>query len=129
MESVDVPWAFCVGIEDWMMEALVSRDRRARKILAMNGCLHIGGDAAQLCNNCRGRKEKRSDLLRGVCREGEQVLTGILEERRAVRREKQELELVLCGESTRETDVAEEDSCRWLGIYFFKKTKACSWLL
>lgn len=119
MESVDVPWAFCVGIEGWIVEVLVSRDGKARKILAMNGCLNIGGDAAQLYNTCRGRKGKGVICSEEYVGKESRSLQGYYLEHRAVRREKQELEIVLCGESTRQTDVSEEDSCRWLGIYFF----------
>ena len=31
---------YSAGIVDWTVEELVSMDRRTRKILAMNGCMH-----------------------------------------------------------------------------------------
>ena len=36
------------GIVDWTMEEVANMDRRTRKILAMNGCLHTMSDVARL---------------------------------------------------------------------------------
>ena len=46
-------WAVSVlrssaGIVDWKVEELVSMDRRIRKILAMNGCMHTRSNIARL---------------------------------------------------------------------------------
>ena len=39
---------YSAGIVDWTMEELVSMDRRTRKILAMNGCMHTRSNVATL---------------------------------------------------------------------------------
>ena len=39
---------YSVGIVDWTIEELVNMDRRTRKIMAMNGCLHIRSNLARL---------------------------------------------------------------------------------
>ena len=48
-----IPWAVGVvryraGIVDWTMEEVANMDRRTRKILAMNGCLHTRSNGARL---------------------------------------------------------------------------------
>ena len=39
---------YSAGIVDWTMEELVSMNRRTRKILAMNGCMHTRSNVARL---------------------------------------------------------------------------------
>ena len=39
---------YSAGIVDWTVEELVSMDRRTRKILAMNGCMHTTSNVARL---------------------------------------------------------------------------------
>ena len=39
---------YSTGIVDWTMEEVANMDRRNRKILAMNGCLHTRSNAARL---------------------------------------------------------------------------------
>ena len=39
---------YSAGIVDWIMEEVVSMDRRTRKVLAMNGCLHTRSNVARL---------------------------------------------------------------------------------
>ena len=39
---------YIAGIVDWTMEEVANMDRRTRKILAMNGCLHTRSDVARL---------------------------------------------------------------------------------
>ena len=40
---------YSAGIVDRTVEELVSMDRRTRKILAMNGCMHTRSNVARLC--------------------------------------------------------------------------------
>jgi len=39
---------YSAGIVDWTVEELVSMDRRTRKIVAMNGCMHTRSNVARL---------------------------------------------------------------------------------
>ena len=39
---------YSAGIVDWTVEELVSMDRRTRKMLAMNGCMHTRNNIARL---------------------------------------------------------------------------------
>ena len=39
---------YSAGIVDWTVEELVSMDRRTRKILAMDGCMHTRSNIARL---------------------------------------------------------------------------------
>ena len=39
---------YSAGMVDWTMEEMVNMDRRTRKILAMNGCLHTRSNVARL---------------------------------------------------------------------------------
>ena len=39
---------YSAGIVDWTMEVLVSMDRRTKKILAMNRCMHTRSNVARL---------------------------------------------------------------------------------
>ena len=39
---------YSAGIVDWTMEEVANKDRRTRKILAMNGCLHTRSNVARL---------------------------------------------------------------------------------
>ena len=39
---------YSAGVVDWTMEEMTSMDRRTRKILAMNGCLHTRSNVARL---------------------------------------------------------------------------------
>ena len=39
---------YSAGIVDWTVEELVSMDRRTRKVLAMNGCIHTRSNIARL---------------------------------------------------------------------------------
>ena len=51
---------YSVGILDWTMEEVANMDRRTRKILAMNGCLHTRSNVARLY---LPRKEGRRGLI------------------------------------------------------------------
>ena len=51
---------YSAGIEDWTMEMVANMDRRTRKILATNGCLHTRSHVARLY---LPRKEKGSGLI------------------------------------------------------------------
>ena len=39
---------YSAGIVDWTVEELASMDRRTRKILVMNGCMHTRSNVARL---------------------------------------------------------------------------------
>ena len=39
---------YTAGIVDWTIEEVASMDRKNRKILTMNGCLHIRSNVARL---------------------------------------------------------------------------------
>ena len=39
---------YSAGIVDWTMEEVANMDRRTRKILAINGCLHTRSNDARL---------------------------------------------------------------------------------
>ena len=135
------------GVVDWTMEKMTSMDRRTRKILAMNGCLHTRSNVARLYlprkEGGRGligieenvRKERKS--LYGYLREStEWMLQAALKEKVVVeeenlqdyeRRIKEEKvkswkEKALHGEFVQQTsDVAGEESWRWLRNGFLKK--------
>ena len=55
---------YSAGIVDWTMEEVANMDRRTRKILAMNSCLHTRSNVAKLYLQ---RKEG------GRCKKGEQI--------------------------------------------------------
>ena len=138
---------YSAGIVDWTMEGLVSMDRRTRKILAINRCMHTRRNVARLYlprkEGGRGlfsidecvRKESKS--LYSYFRENtEWILQGVLKEKVLVKEEnlqdyqkrKQEekirnwKEKALHGELVRQTaDVTGEDSWRWLRNGFLKK--------
>ena len=138
---------YSAGIVDWTVEKLVSTDRRTRKILAMNGCMHTRSNIARLYlprkEGGRGlinieecvRKESKS--LHGHLREtAEWMLQAALKEKvldeeenlqeYQKRRQKEKIrnwkEKALHGEFVRQTaDVAGEDSWRWLRNGFLKK--------
>ena len=128
---------------------MASKDRRTRKILAMNGCLHTRSNVARLYlprkEGGRGligieecvRKERKS--LYGYLREStEWMLQAAMKEKVIVeeenlqdyeRRIKEEKvkswkEKALHGEFVQQTtDVAEEESWRWLRNGFLKKDR------
>ena len=52
------------------MEEMTSMDRRTRKILAMNGCLHTRSNVAVPAEEGRG---KRIDWNRGECKKGKKI--------------------------------------------------------
>ena len=52
---------YSAGIVDWTMEEVANMDRRTRKILAMNGCLHTRSNVARLY-----LPRKEFDLRRGL---------------------------------------------------------------
>ena len=138
---------YSAGVVDWTMEEMTSMDRRTRKILAMNGCLHTRSNVARLYlprkEGGRGligieesvRKERKS--LYGYVREStEWMLQAALKEKVVVeeenlqdyeRRIKEEKvkswkEKALHGEFVQQTsDVAGEESWRWLRNGFLKK--------
>ena len=138
---------YSAGIVDWTVEELVSMDRRTRKILAMNGCMHTRSNVARLY---LPRKEggrglisieecvnKESKSLHGYLRETtEWMLQAALKEKvldeeenlqdYQKRRQEEKIrnwkEKALHGEFVRQTaDVAGEDSWRWLRNGFLKK--------
>ena len=131
---------YSAGIVDWTVEELVTMDRRTRKILAMNGCMHTRSNVARLY---LPRKEggrglisieecvnKESKSLHGYLRETtEWMLQAALKEkllneqenfqdyqnRRHEEKIRNWKEKDLHGEFVRQTaDVAGEDSWRWL---------------
>ena len=138
---------YSAGMVDWTMEEMASMDRRTRKILAMNGCLHTRSNVARLYlprkEGGRGligieecvRKERKS--LYGYLREStEWMLQAAMKEKVIVeeenlqdyeRRIKEEKvkswkEKALHGEFVQQTtDVAGEESWRWLRNGFLKK--------
>ena len=138
---------YSAGVVDWTMEEMTSMDRRTRKILAMNGCLHSRSNVARLYlprkEGGRGligieesvRKERKS--LYGYLREStEWMLQAALKEKVGVeeenlqdyeRRIKEEKvkswkEKALHGEFVQQTsDVAGEESWRWFRNGFLKK--------
>ena len=138
---------YSAGIVDWTVEELVTMDRRTRKILAMNGCMHTRSNVARLY---LPRKEggrglisieecvnKESKSLHGYLRETtEWMLQAALKEkllneqenlqdyqnRRHEEKIRNWKEKDLHGEFVRQTaDVAGEDSWRWLRNGFLKK--------
>ena len=138
---------YSAGMVDWTMEEMASMDRRTRKILAMNGCLHTRSNVARLylprkkgvrrligIEECV-RKERKS--LYGYLREStEWMLQAAMKEKVIVeeenlqdyeRRIKEEKvkswkEKALHGEFVQQTtDVAGEESWRWLRNGFLKK--------
>ena len=89
---------YSAGVVDWTMEEMTSMDRRTRKILAMNGCLHTRSNVARLYlpmkEGGRGligiedsvRKERKS--LYGYLREStEWMLQAALKEKVVVEEE------------------------------------------
>ena len=149
--SVINTWAVSVlrysaGIVDWTVEELVSMDRRTRKILAMNGCMHTRSNVARLY---LPRKEggrglisieecvvKESKSLHGYLGETTEwmlqaALNEVLDEEENLqdyKKRKQDekirdwKEKALHGEFVRQTaDVAGEDSGRWLRNGLLKK--------
>ena len=138
---------YSAGVVDWTMEEMTSMDRRTRKILAMNGCLHTRSNVARLYlprkEGGRGligieesvRKERKS--LYGYLREStEWMLQAALKEKMVVeienlqdyeRRIKEEKvkswkEKALHGEFVQQTsDVVGEESWKWLRNGFLKK--------
>ena len=138
---------YSAGVVDWTMAEMTSMDRRTRKILAMNGCLHTRSNVARLYlprkEWGRGligieesvRKERKS--LYGYLREStEWMLQAALKEKVVVeeenlqdyeRRIKEEKvkswkEKALHGKFVQQTsDVAGEESWRWLRNGFLKK--------
>ena len=138
---------YSAGIVDWTMEEVVSMDRRTRKILAMNGCLHTRSNVARLY---LPRKEGgrgligieecvkgESKSLYGYLREStEWMLQAALREKVIVeeenlqdykKRRKEEKvknwkEKALHGEFVQQiSGVAGEESWRWLRNGFLKK--------
>ena len=137
---------YSAGIVDWTVEELVSIDRRTRKILAMNGCMHTRSNVARLY---LPRKEggrglisieecvvKESKSLHGYLGETTEwmlqaALNEVLDEEENLqdyKKRKQEekirdwKEKALHGEFVQQTaDVAGEDSWRWLRNGFLKK--------
>ena len=53
---------YSAGVVDWTMEEMTSMDRRTRKILAMNGCLHTRSNVASGCKKlAQNEYRKRHD--------------------------------------------------------------------
>ena len=131
---------YSAGIVDWTMEMVANMDRRTRKILAMNGCLHTRSHVARLYlprkEEGRGligieecvRRESKS--LHGYLREStEWMLQAALKEKLMVeeeslqdyeRRKRDEkvknwMEKALHGVFAQQiSDEAGEESWRWL---------------
>ena len=140
---------YSAGIVDWTVEELVSMDRRTRKILAMNGCMHTRSNVARLYllrkEGGRGLISieecvvKESKSLPGYLGETtEWMFQAALNEKvldeeenlQDYKKRKQEekvrdwKEKALHGEFVRQTaDVAGEDSWRWLRNGFLKETE------
>ena len=138
---------YSVGIVDWTMEEVANKDRRTRKILATNGCLHTRSNVARLYlprkEGGRGligieecvRKETKS--LHGYLREStEWMLLAALNEKVIVEKEslqdyerrrkdkkvKNWKEKALHGAFVQQiSDEAGEESCRWLRNGILKK--------
>ena len=48
---------YSAGVVDWTVEELVNMDRKTRRILAINGCLHTGSNVARLCRSAEKGRE------------------------------------------------------------------------
>ena len=68
--AVDVV-RYSAGVVDWTIEEMASMDRRTRKILTTNGCLHQE-KCSQAVSAEKGRG-KRIDWKQGVCKEGKKI--------------------------------------------------------
>eukprot|EP00112_Aurelia_sp_Birch-Aquarium-sp1_P013553 Seg288.2 transcript_id=Seg288.2/GoldUCD/mRNA.D3Y31 product="hypothetical protein" protein_id=Seg288.2/GoldUCD/D3Y31 len=138
---------YSAGIADWTVEELVSMDRRTRKILAMDGCIHTRSNVARLYvpRKEEGRGlisieecvKKRSTSLHGYRRDTtEWMLQAALNEKvldeeenlqdYQKRRQEEKIrdwkEKALHGEFVRQTaDVAGDDSWRWLRNGYLEK--------
>ena len=138
---------YTAGIVDWTMEEVANMDKRTRKILAMNGCLHTRRDVARLYlprkEGGRGlismeecvRRESKS--LHGYLTEStEWMLQAALKEKVIVEEEslqdyekrrkdekvKKWKEKTLHGAFVQQiSDEAGEESWRWLRNGFLKK--------
>ena len=138
---------YSAGIVDWTVEELVSMDKRTRKILAMNGCMHTRSNVARLylprMEGGRGLISidecavKESKSLHGYLGETTEWLLQaalnekVLDEEENLqdykkRRQEEKImdwkEKALHGEFVQQTaDVAGENSWRWLTNGFLKK--------
>ena len=150
MVSVINTWAvgairYSAGILDWTMEDLVSMDRRTRKILAMNGCMHTRSNVARLyLSRKEGGKgvisidcvKKETNSLYDYAKGNKEWMIQaalkekvLLEEENAkdYHKRKQEeknqgVHKPLHGEFVRRTsEVVGEDTWRWLKNGFLKK--------
>ena len=113
------------GIVDWTMEEVANTDRRSRKMLAMNGCLHSRSNVARLYlprkEGGRGligieecvRRESKS--LHGYRREStEWMLQAALKEKVIVEEERRR-------KDEKVKNWRLEESWRWLRNGFLKK--------
>ena len=48
---------YSVGVMDWTVEEVVNMDRKTRRILAINGCLHTGSNVARLYRSAEKGRE------------------------------------------------------------------------
>ena len=138
---------YSAGIVDWTMEEVANMDRRTRKILAMNGCLHTRSNVARLYlprkEGARGligieecvRRESKS--FHGYLREStDWMLQAALKEKVIVEEESlQDYERRRKHEKVKNwkekaphgafvqqiSDEAGEESWRWLRHGFFKR--------
>ena len=115
---------YSAGIVHQKMEEVANMDRRTRKILAKNGCLHTRSNVARLY---LPRKEGgRGTIGIDVCKKGEQILHGYLREStewmlQAVMKEKVIVEALHGAFVQQISDEAGEESWRWLRNVFLKK--------
>ncbi|XP_063588859.1 uncharacterized protein LOC134766032 [Penaeus indicus] len=135
------------GIVDWTVEELVSMDRRTRKIMAMNGCMHTrsnvarmylprkeGGRGLMSIEECVNKENKSLDgylkettewMLQAALKEkvlDEEETLQDYQKRRQEEKIRNWKEKDLHGEFVRQTTyVAGEDSWRWLKNGFLKK--------
>lgn len=132
------------------MEEVVSMDRKTRKILAVNDCLHTRSNVTRLyllrkegkrgligveecvkeeCKSLHGYRRNSTEwMLRMVLKEKVFVEEENFQEYKRRRKEEKLSnwrEKVLHGEFAQQTsDVAEEESWRWLKNSFLKKETA-----
>ena len=64
---------YSAGVVDWTVEELVNMDRKTRRILAINGCLHTGSDVADYVDLPRKGGSGLIDIKECVKKESESL--------------------------------------------------------
>ncbi|XP_068684405.1 uncharacterized protein [Montipora foliosa] len=104
---------YSAGIVDWTMVEVANMDRRTRKILAMNGCLHTRSNVA---------RESTEWKLEAALKEKVIVDAESLQGYERRRKDEKVKEKALHGAFVQQiSDEAEEESWRWLRNGFLKK--------